>query len=286
MVQGRRLEPADIDWIRRLISDHPDWHRKRLSQELCLEWGWHNARGLMKDMAARSLMLKLEARGLIQLPSPRRKAPERILRLRASGEIRDMAPVTGDLRDLGKLQVLEVSSDVGARRRFAAALFEFHYLGCRGTVGENLRYTVTDHTGRLLACLLFGSAAWKCRPRDEFIGWTPHQRQGRLHLITNNTRFLILPFVKVPHLASWILGRVLRRLSGDWEMKYGHPIVLVETFVERDRFPGTSYKAANWVRVGATTGRGRQDRDHTMRVPVKDIYVYPLRRGFRGELSV
>jgi len=152
-------------------------------------------------------------------------------------------------------------------------------------VGENLQYAVTDKDGRLLACLLFGSAAWKCKPRDGFIGWNTEQRQRNLHLVTNNTRFLILPFVRVPHLASWILGRVLRRLSADWRNKYGHPILLVETFVERERFAGTSYKAANWLRLGSTTGRSRQDRQHTLEVPVKDVYTYPLHRGFRRELS-
>ena len=194
----------------------------------------------------------------------------------------DSTPVEGKLADLGPLTVREVSADATARVRFAAALAEFHYLGYRGTVGENLQYTVTDGHGRLLACLLFGAAAWKCRARDEFIGWTPEQRQRHLHLITNNTRFLILPFVRVPHLASWILGQVLRRLSADWEKKYGHAIVLVETFVERDRFAGTSYKASNWIRLGATTGRSRQDRHHTLQVPVKDVYVYPLHHDSAG----
>ncbi len=193
--------------------------------------------------------------------------------------------MAGAFGDVGPLMLQEVSTDATARVRFAAALAEFHYLGCRGTVGENLQYTVTDGGGRLLACLLFGSAAWKCRARDQFIGWTAEQRQQRLHLITNNTRFLMLPYVKVPHLVSWILGRVLRRLSEDWERKYGHGIVLVETFVERERFAGTSYKAANWICLGSTTGRSRQDRYNTLRVPVKDVYVYPLRRRFREELS-
>jgi hypothetical protein len=194
-------------------------------------------------------------------------------------------PVEGKLRDLGPLTVREVSSDTTNRVRFAAALAEFHYLGFRGTVGENLQYTVTDGRGQLLACLLFGAAAWKCRARDEFVGWTPEQRQRHLHRITNNTRFLILPFVRVQHLASWILSSVTRRLSADWEKKYGHRITLVETFVERDRFAGTSYKAANWVHVGSTTGRSRQDRYSTLRVPVKDVYIYPLERNFRRELS-
>jgi hypothetical protein len=164
-------------------------------------------------------------------------------------------------------------------------LAEFHYLGYRGTVGENLQYMVTTESGRLLACLLFGSAAWKCKSRDGFIGWNPEQRQRNLHLLTDNTRFLILPFVQVPHLASWMLGRVLRHLSADWQSKYGHPILLVETFVERERFAGTSYKAANWLPLGSTAGRSRQDRRHTLQVPVKDVYVYPLVRRFREGLS-
>jgi hypothetical protein len=137
----------------------------------------------------------------------------------------------------------------------------------------------------LLACLVFGAAAWACRPRDAFIGWSPAQRAARLAWLTNNTRFLILPWVRVPHLASWIQGRVLRRLSADWQRKYGHPIALVETFVERDRFVGTSYRAANWQHLGATTGRSRQDRYTTLHVPVKDVYVYALCADVRQVLA-
>jgi hypothetical protein len=237
-------------------------------------------------MAARTLLVKLHARGLIELP-PRRQTPSNRMMCRSiQRQLWDTSPVCGSLKDLGPLKVDEISNNPTARIRFAAALAEFHYLGCRGTVGENLQYTVTDDSGRLLACLLFGSPAWKCRARDEWIGWSPEQRQRSLRLVTNNTRFLILPFVKVPHLASWILGQVLRRLSDDWERKYGHAIVVVETFVERERFAGTSYKAANWIRLGATTGRSRQDRQHSLKVPVKDVYLYPLRRSYREELTV
>jgi hypothetical protein len=132
--------------------------------------------------------------------------------------------------------------------------------------------------------VLFGSAAWKCRARDQFIGWTPVQRTHGLPLLTNNSRFLILPWVRVPHLASWILGRVLRRVSADWQDKYGHPIALVETFVDRSRFAGTSYRASNWIRLGSTTGRSRQDRRRTLRVAAKDVYLYPLHRKFRTVL--
>ena len=285
VVQGRRLEAADIDRIRELIAVHPDWSRRRLSEVLSVEWNWRNAGGRLKDMAARTLLVKLEARGLIELPARRRVPPNRMTDRHLPRQNWDSTPVVGKLADLGPLTIREVSTDGTSRVRLATALEKFHYLGCSGTVGENLQYAVTDDQGRLLACLLFGAAAWKCRARDQFIGWTAEQRQHRLHLIANNSRFLILPFVRVPHLASWILGGAARRLSSDWKEKYGHGIVLVETFVERDRFAGTSYKAANWVRLGETAGRSRQDRHYTLRVPVKDIYVYPLRCDFRRELS-
>ena len=285
MVQGRQLETADISRIRQLISENPTWSRRRISEAIAQEWDWRNGSGQLKDMAARTMLLKLEARGLIELPPRRRKPSNRMAEGRVSRQDWDTTPVTGTLRQLGPITIQEISSDTAERKRFAAAMAEFHYLGYRGTVGENVQYVVADATGRLLSCLLFGAPAWKCKSRDAFIGWSQVQRQQRLSCITNNTRFLILPFVRVPHLASWILGQALRRLSQDWQRKYRHPILLVETFVERDRFAGTSYKAANWIRIGSTTGRSRQDRSHTLRVPVKDVYVYPLHRRFREELS-
>jgi len=285
VVQGRQLTPFDILRIRELIAGNPDWSRRRLSEVLCAEWEWRNGNGQMKDMAARSLLVKLHARGVIQLPARRQTPSNRMTGRSLPRQNWDTTPVSGTLKGLGPLEVEEISGNSAARVRFAAALSEFHYLGLRGTVGENLQYMVTDKTSRLVACLLFGSAAWKCRARDQFIGWLPEQRARNLHLLTNNTRFLILPFVRIPHLASWILGRVLRRLSADWQKKYGHRIVLVETFVERERFVGTSYRASNWIRLGTTAGRSRQDRRHTLRVPVKDVYLYPLDSGFREELS-
>jgi len=284
VVQGRRLEASDIFQIRELIATHRDWSRRRLSEVLCAQWDWRNSAGQRKDMATRSLLLKLEAEGLIQLPPRRRRASNRMACVRLLPRSWDETPVSGTLAQLGPLTVEEVSQDRNARTELAAALAQFHYLGYRGTVGENLQYRVVNAAGRLLGGLVFGSAAWKCRARDQFIGWSAEQRQQRLHLITNNQRFLLLPFVRVPHLASWLLGRVLRRLSPDWENKYGHPIILVETFVDRERFAGTSYQAANWIHLGATAGRSRQDRSHTLAVPVKDVYLYPLRRRFRQEL--
>ena len=284
VVQGRHVTPQDLDRIRAWVVANPGWSRRRLSEALCAEWDWRNDAGRLKDMATRTLLVKLEAQGLIALPARRRVASNRMARRPRPPRLWDQTPLTGPLRALGPLAVDEVSGDRGARADVADALADFHYLGSRGTVGENLQYTVRDPGGRLLACLLFGSAAWTCRTRDDFIGWTREQRAQRLSRLTNNTRFLILPFVTVPHLASWTLGQVVRRVSADWQQKYGHPVVLLETFVERDRFKGTSYTAANWIRLGATTGRSRQDRYTTLQVPVKDVHVYPLRADFRQVL--
>lgn len=285
VIQGRTLSPADITRIRTLIAVNPQWSRRRLSQALCVEWNWCNAAGCMKDMAARTLLVKLQDLGLIELPARRQTPVNRMAARQLQPRLWDKTEVSGSFQSLGPLSIREVSRDPVSRAEFSAALSEFHYLGYRGTVGENLQYIVTDAQGRLLACLLFGSAAWKCRVRDQFIGWTPEQREQRLPWITNNTRFLILPWVHVPHLASWILGHILRRLSADWNQKYGHHIMAVETFVERDRFAGTSYRAANWIYLGSTTGRSRQDRLLTMQVPVKDVFLYPLTPRLQRELA-
>ena len=283
-VQGRELSSADLELIRQCIAEHPQWSRRRLSQALCEQWNWRNDAGQLKDMASRSLLLKLEQRGHIQLPV-RRQAPSNRMRQTPAVPWRwESSPCVGALPEMGPPQVTEVSQERAGREEVAAALGRFHYLGFGGTVGENLQYTVRANSGRLLACLVFGSAAWKCQDRDRFIGWSAAQRQANLSLLTNNTRFLVMPWVQVPCLASWSLGAVLRRLSRDWQAKYGHPIDLVETFVERDRFRGTAYRAANWMRVGQTTGRTRQDRFTSLQTPIKDVHVYPLHSKFQQRL--
>lgn len=284
VVQGRPITPQDLDRIRALVSTNPTWSRRRLSEVLCAEWNWRNGTGRLKDMATRALLVKLDAQGLVTLPVRRRAASNRMAVRPVRTRPWDLTPLTGSLRAVSPLTVTEVSGDADARAEVATALATFHYLGARGTVGENLQYTVRDPRGRLLACLRFGSAAWSCRARDTFIGWSAAQRAARLAWVTNNTRFLILPGITVPHLASWTLGHVLRRVSADWQHKYGHPILLVETFVDRARFAGTAYRAANWQHLGTTTGRSRQDRYTTLRVPVKDIYGYPLHGAFRARL--
>ena len=292
LIQGRRIGPDEVEQVQRLLAEHPDWSRWRLSRELASRWGWHNGVGQLKDMAARTLLLKLEQRGWIELPA-RRQVPVNRMRhkqLPHAGLAAPQAPISGPLERLLPLGISECSGadkipDQGAL--FDALLHAHHYLSHRSSVGENLQYLVRDAQGRPLACMLFGAAAWQCASRDHYIGWDGSVRAQHLHLIANNTRFLILPWVGVRSLASHILGRIARRLSNDWQAKYGHPIYLMETFVEQHRFRGTAYRAANWVQVGQTKGRTRQDRpDGTWhQAAIKDVYLYPLHRRFRHYLQ-
>jgi hypothetical protein len=287
MIQGRALSAADLQSIRQWVKANPDWSRWRLSRALATRWDWRNGTGQLKDMATRTLLVKLEQRGLISLPS-RRQVPTNRMRC-ASGDAAvapaETVPIVGALDQLGGLQVHEVSQQKAERAWVRRVLGQFHYLGFGGAVGENLQYLMRDGGDRPLACLVFGAAAWKCQDRDRFIGWSAEQRTRHLGLVANNTRFLILPWVSVPQLGSWILGQVADRIERDWRAKYGHPVVLLETFVERERFRGTVYRAANWLVVGVTAGRTRQDRHSCLQVPVKDIYLYPLRRAFRAALG-
>jgi hypothetical protein len=235
-------------------------------------------------MAARTLMRKLAQRGWIELPARRRLSPNRHRLAPPPARSWPTTPITGHLSEVGPLRITEVSAQAEGRAEVRAALVQFHYLGWRTPVGQNLQYVVRDGAERLVAVLVFGAAAWKCAARDRWIGWTSGQRQARLSGIANNHRFLILPWVAVRHLASHVLGRVARGIAADWRAKYGHPVVLLETFVERERFAGTCYRAANWQALGSTQGRSRQDRRRTLQVPVKDLYVYPLQADFREAL--
>ena len=285
MIQGRPLSPQGLAELRQWVGDHPHWSRWRLSRELATRWEWRNAAGQLKDMAARTLLVKLGQRGLIELPA-RRQVPTNRMRCGAQPAIIEPAqPIVCALAELQPLRVEEVSGRPAERAWIRGALAQFHYLGFGGAVGQNVQYLVRDGQHRPLACSVFGAAAWKCQDRDHFIGWSAEQRQSNLGLIANNSRFLILPWVKVPNLGSWILGQVAGRIARDWRAKYGHPVVLLETFVERERFRGTVYRAANWQPVGVTTGRTRQDRHTCIQVAVKDIYVHPLCRRFREVLQ-
>lgn len=236
-------------------------------------------------MAARTLLLKLQTHGLIELPAPRqRPSPRRCARAPHTGWL-DLAPppIECALASLQPLRLERVDT-LGQRRQVHQWLEQYHYRGYSGAVGENVQYLAQDVCGRGLAVMVFGAAAWKVAARDQFIGWPVVQRRAALRLIVNQQRFLILPWVRVRHLASHLLALALQRLSGDWRRRYGHPVWLVETFVEEDRFAGTSYQAAGWQCVGQTTGRTRQDRDRTLEVPLKSIWVKPLHPRFREHL--
>lgn len=285
MIQGRLVRASELKWLRGWLADQKEKSRHRLTMELCRRWQWQTATGRLKNYAARSFLLKLERRGLVELP-PVRESMRRRTWLQ-SGRDDVAAPpddITASLKSLQPLSILIPPPRSAEEVLFRSYLAAHHYLGFGKTVGENLGYLVQDRQGRNLACLLFGAAAWKVEARDRWIGWNDVRRQHRLTDITNNTRFLVLPWVKVPHLASHVLGQVLRRLPCDWQKKYGHPIHLVETFVEKDRFHGTCYRASNFLYVGETKGRSRQDRDLKLQVPIKDIYLYPLHRNFREAL--
>jgi hypothetical protein len=287
IIQGRGLSELDLQRIRQWLGENPQWSRWRLSRELATHWDWRNGAGLLKDMAARTLLGKLEQRGLIRLPARRQIPTNRMRCSTVPRQGRTAAPVSIScpLSELAGLRVQEVSSQKAERAWLRAALAQFHYLGFSGAVGQNLQYLVRDGQHRPVAGAVFGAAAWKCQDRDRFIGWSAQQRQRNLGLIANNSRFLIFPWVTVPHLGSWILGQVAGRIARDWQNKYGQPVLLLETFVERERFRGTVYRAANWQGVGRTVGRTRQDRHTCLQVPVKDIYLYPLRPNFREALQ-
>jgi hypothetical protein len=279
------MEPDQFEQVRDLVAGHPQWSRYRLSRELCTLWDWRTATGQWKDMAARTLLAKLAQRGWIRLPERRGLSPNRHRLVAPAEREWERTPITGSLSDLGGVQLTEVSSCSFGRAEVRSALAQFHYLGWRLPVGENLQYLARSDQGRLLAVLVFGAAAWKCAARDQWIGWSTRQREGRLSWIANNQRFLIAPWVRVRYLASHLLGQVARRIHADWQQKYAHPVVLLETFVERDRFAGTCYRAANWQALGPTRGRSRQDRARTLQVPIKEIYACPLRPDWREALT-
>jgi hypothetical protein len=287
-LQGRTLSIDDLAAVRALIAEHPAWNRTAISRHLCELWNWRNGAGRIKDMAARTLLLKLHARGWIQLPPPQHRTHRPCAQAPPAlqPELLALVPAPIDSR-LESLQPvsLELAHAPGSRRRARQLLAQYHYRGFHGAVGENVQYLARDVQGRELAVMVFGAAAWKVAARDQFIGWSAGQRVQRLGLVANQQRFLILPWVRAPHLASHLLALATRRLSQDWQGRYGHPVWLVETFVEADRFVGTAYRAAGWQCLGRTTGRTRQDRRHTLQTPPKTVWVRPLHPRFRETLT-
>jgi hypothetical protein len=287
-LQGRTLSREDLAGVRALIAQHPDWHRTALSRHLCQLWNWRNGAGRLKDMAARTLLLKLQARDLIELPPPQSRTARP--RAQAPGTFQPewlpqaASGISGPLAALQPLH-LQPAHTLQLRRQVGELLARYHYRGFNGAVGENVQYLVEDVRGRQVAVMVFGAAAWKVAVRDEFIGWSVVQRQAHLAGLANQQRFLILPWVRVPHLASHLLALATRRLAADWQARYGHPLWLVETFVERERFAGTAYQAAGWLYLGTTTGRTRQDRQRTLQSSIKAVWVKPLHPAFRQHLS-
>ncbi len=286
-LQGRTLSSEDLSLVRALIAQHPHWHRTALSLHLCELWNWRNGAGRLKDMAARTLLLKLQARGLIQLPPAQRRTRRPCAQAPPLVQPELLPGATPIQEPLALLRPvsLELAQSVPLRRRVGHLLARYHYRGFNGAVGENVQYLARDDRGRELAVMVFGAAAWKVAVRDQFIGWSVSQRQQQLGGLANQQRFLILPWVRVPHLASHLLALATRRLSSDWQARYGHPVWLVETFVEVNRFAGTSYKAAGWISLGQTTGRTRQDRQRRLHSPPKAVWVHPLHRAFRQRLT-
>jgi len=282
IIQGRKTSEKDIQFVQQIIREHPNLHRTALSKEVAKAWNWRDHSGRLKDMACRTFMLKLHKQGRIVLPPRRRLAPKRKKSVLAVPHSK--VPVACFFKEILPLRIEVVLPGDDLAPLFRYFLTAYHYLDYRGPVGKNIRYLVYDNQNHPLACLLFGAAAWQTAPRDLFVGWSHEMRKTNLELIINNHRFLILPWVKVPNLASYILGAVSRRIGKDWVLKYNHPIYLLETVVQKNRFKGTCYQSANWILCGDTAGSTRNKQCDGKKVPIKSVYIYPLHRHFRREL--
>jgi len=279
---GRDFTDADLDTIRRLLAASPGASRAALSRQVCLSLGWAKPDGAPKAMSCRVAMLRMAADGLLRLPPPRHRNSNRRSYAPRTPATDPGPPLTTPVHLLGPLH-LHLVADPSASALWNETIARYHYRGYRPLPGAQLRYLArTDR--QLLALLGFGAAAWTLAPRDRWIGWTPDQRERRLPLVVNNARFLILPWIDSHNLASKLLALTTRRLPDDWAARYAYRPVLLETFVDADRFPGTCYRAANWLHVGTTAGRGKLDRRHTARLPRKNIYLFPLTDDFRTAL--
>ncbi len=272
-----------VQQIKSIINENPKWNRTKISQHICRLWRWQNPNGRLKDISCRAMLRKLDKAGKIKLPVAQKPS-----RSHGSADIvrhfeHDTTPINTKLSQLRPLHISIVNSGKELAV-FKSYIDQYHYLHYDRTIGENMLYMVYSRDGKPLSCLMFGSAAWSCRERDRFIGWDKTQRKRGLSLITNNQRFLIFEWVKVEHLASHILSLIAHRIAGDWQSKYGHTLCCLETFVEVPRFRGICYRAANWIRVGSTTGRGRDGGHHNAILPVKDIYLYPLDADYQSKL--
>jgi len=282
--RGKTVTFQDAAFIQQLIDKNPTDSRRRLSVKLCQAWDWRQANGTFRDMVCRGLMLALHRAGHIQLPAKKANPKNPLARRRAPEKITvDQHPIEGKLSATAPLAFRQVRR-TEAEKLFNSLLAQYHYIGYTQPVGEHLKYIVYSKD-RPICCLSWSSAARHIGCRDRFIGWTQHQRRAHLHLMAYNSRFLILPWVRVPHLASHILGRISRILPKDWQGVYKHPVYYLETFVDKDRFAGTCYNAANWTYLGDTTGRGKNDQTHRPNRSIKAVWGYPLDKRFRTYLT-
>ena len=279
---GRDFSNQELALIRQLISENPSASRAVLSRLTCQALDWYKIDGGLKEMSCRVAMLRMHDDGLIKLPAPRhRYCPANNVQFTSA-----TAPKSKIKKPVHALLSVQLRIVRGRQqsRLWNEYIHRYHYLGYKPLPGAQLRYFVISENN-IIALLGFGASAWQCAPRDKYIGWTHDQRKKKLQYIVNNARFLILPWVKCKNLASKILSLTSHRLPRDWQDHYGYQPVLLETFVERDRFAGTCYKAANWVLVGQTKGRGKLGPAGKISVPIKDLWLYPLERNFRHELT-
>jgi len=282
--RGKCFGDEEIVFIRQFITDHPELSRWKLSRQLCEAWQWKQANGALRDMVCRGLLLTLDRAGEIQLPPVRRRVRNRLAeRERPEPVIPDKRPVCGRLRNLAPLEFVQVRRTL-EEPLFNSLMEQYHYLGYEQPVGEHLKYLVKVD-GQAVACLAWQSAPRHLKVRDRYIEWSDQARERNVHLLAYNTRFLILPWVKVDHLASHILGRMAKRVPQDWQQLYAHPIYWLETFVDTSRFRGTCYRAANWQVIGTTAGRGHRAPTVERTRPAKQMLGLPLNAKFRELLG-
>lgn len=282
-IRGRTIDRSELQAISGIVSQNWAKGRSAISRILCLYWNWRQENGVLKEMACRALLLALEKKGVIELP-PRMKENYRFPRKAPSEVVSyDTSEIQGRVSDFGSLTIrtVRLSPDEAL---WDHLVDKYHYLARPWIVGAYLKY-IAYLGERPVACLGWGSAAWKVACRDQIIGWDPAARENNLHKVVNNVRFLILPWVHIEHLASKILAANIRVLRKDWQNFYNSPVVLLETFVDTQRFAGTCYLAANWNCIGKTKGRGKYDR-HTKRLSsVKAVFLYPLKKDYRELLN-
>jgi hypothetical protein len=275
-VQGRLLDAGALAEIQAVVDGNPSWSRRRIADELVRRWVWRNGAGRLKDMSCRRMLARLEEKGLVRLPARRRVPSKRKSRVMPVITGLDTTVIAGPLSAVQPVSLAVIRYGTESAQVFDGLLSQYHYLGYAYPIGANVRYLVRGRDGRVLACAVWSSAALKVASRDAWIGWSAPARMAGLCRLANNTRFCVLPWVQVPHLASHLLGLMVRRLRMDWLAATGHRLALVETFVDESRFRGTCYTAANWLDLGRTVGRTRDDRTRSITAPVKQVRVLPL----------